>query len=330
MQTKKVLVTGASGFIGRELVAELAREGMEVFVLIRRETKASSAGGPAASSPRVVVGDVRNYEEVAAALRHRRVDVVVHLAAVVQRSGTKASSQIYLKTNLGGTINICRACLEAGVKRLVHISSADVHGPGSFGRLIDEQCPYAPMTDYEVSKAAADKFVLDYAKKGLETIVLRPTLVYGHPCSTFFRWLFRYAGSRLIPVLGDGLTLKHFVHLTDLLECILLAMESPLTGRAYIVADGSPLTINRLLVTVSSVVNREGKLIHLPAHRDAIMNLSKLLPWRLGYSTSWFFINRAYRTDAARAELGYSPRVDLREGLADLFGMMRCKKRLEA
>ena len=319
---KKVLVTGASGFIGRSLVARLVREGIEVFALARPTTRESNLRSLSINAARIIFGDVTDYGQVASSLKRERFDAVVHLAAVVQRLGMKASRQTYFQVNVDGTRNVCEACLETGVKRFVHVSTADVHGPGFVGQLMDERSPYSPTTDYEMTKAAADKLALDYAKKGLQAIVLRPTLVYGDPYSTLFKWLFIYAQSRFIPVLGDGFALKHFVHIADLLEAILLAMDRAPPGMAYLIADETPVTINALLTIVSNVLNRKATLIHLPVQRGLFLRFSKLLPWRLGYAVSWFLTNRAYRIDAARTDFGFRPRIHLQRGLQELLEIM--------
>lgn len=323
MKIERVLVTGATGFVGRNLVPRLASEGMEVCALVRRGANKSTVKRLSTSTSRILVGDVSKYEEIADALKQERIETVVHLAAIVQRKGTKASRQMYLRTNVDGTLNICKACLETGAKRLVHMSTADVHGPNASDQLIDESYPYAPATDYEMSKAAADKLVLDFAKNGLETIVLRPPLIYGHPGSTFLKWLFRYSGYRFILVPGDGLRLKHFIHIRNLVDSVVLAMHNGHPGRAYLVADETPVTIDQLLDTVSAVLGRRATLIHVPLEGSFVLKFQKFLPWHLRYLISWFLISRAYRMDAARTELGYRPRVNLRQGLTELHELMQ-------
>ena len=299
---------------------------MEVYALVRPGADRYAVSRLAARPARILAADVSSYEEVARAVRGRRIDVVVHLAALVQRSGTIASREDFLRTNYSGTLNLCQASLEAGVRRLVHMSTADVHGASLRGQLIDENCGFAPSTDYEMSKASADRLVLLYANSGLETIVLRPPMIYGNPCSAFFRWLFTYAGSTLVPVLGDGVTLKHFVHIEDVVESIVLSMRRGRSGRAYVVADETPNTINKLLKIVGHVIGRKTNLIHIPLKEDLVLKIPSFLPWRLRYLMSWFYINRAYSIETARTELGYRPRVGLQEGLEDLFHEMRTKR----
>jgi len=319
---QRVLVTGATGFIGRNLIPELANQ-TEAFALVRPGTDESIAGS-LSKSAKVLVGDVTKYEHVGNALKRERIDVVIHLAALVQRPGTKpASEHSYVQTNVQGTLNICEASLEAGVKRLVHMSTAGVHGRGFPGQLMDENSPYAPTTVYERSKAAADRLVLDYAKRGLETIALRPPLVYGDPHSKFFKWLFSYAANRFIPVFGDGLCLKHFVHVTDVSQATLLAMNNGRPGRAYIIADETPVSIDNLLMMVGTILGRKGRLIHFPLQRRFALKLSESLSWGLGDPISWFLNNRAYRVDAMRNELNYRPRMHLQTGLAELLEIMR-------
>lgn len=319
LRKERILVTGATGYIGRPLVEKLRSEGTEVYALVRRRMRRSEIQALLPSASGILYGDVSDYYEVASSLKQREIGVVIHLAATVEGPETRASRRTYFRTNVDGTLNVCKACLASGVRRLIHLSTVAVHGPGAAGELIDEGCPYAPTTNYETSKAIADKLVLDFAKKGLCTTVLRPTLVYGHSLSPVFKWLSRYVGSHFVPVLGDGLTLKHFVHIDDLLECILLAIDHGPSGKAYIVADEAPVTVDDLLLTIASILNRDATLIHIPVPRHLLSALSRYIPGRLAYPMSWFLNRRAYKTDLARRELGYCPKVDLRKGLEELL-----------
>lgn len=270
---------------------------------------------------RLLLADIRKYDEVKRVMKPGSFDVVIHLAALVQRSGSVISRQEYFSTNVEGTRNLCYASLESGVKRFVHISTADVHGSGHPGEIMDEQSPYAPVTDYERSKAEAERVVLNILK-GFEPIVLRPTFVYGNPSSAFFKWLFAYARSPIIPVLGPGLALKHYVHVSDLAEAIVLAMRDGRSGRAYIIADEKPIAVNELLAIATELEQRYGKLVHLPFQRAGIMAMSKVFPWRLAYAMKWFYTNRAYRITSAVSDLRYKPRVRLRNGLTQLLQEM--------
>lgn len=322
LRDERILVTGATGYIGRSLVKELRRGGAEVYALVRRRLPRSKIQALLPSASGILYGDVSDYYEVASSLKQRGIGVVIHLAATVEGPETQASRRTYFRTNVDGTLNVCKASLASGVRRLIHLSTVAVHGPGAAGELIDEGCPYAPTTDYETSKAISDKLVLDFAKKGLCTTVLRPTLVYGYSLSPLFKWLSRYVRSHFVPVLGDGQTLKHFIHLNDLLECMLLAIDHGPSGKAYIVADQKPSTVDDLLLTIASILNRDATLVHIPVPRHLLSALSRYTPGRLAYPLSWFLNQRAYRTDLARRELGFRPKVDLRKGLEELLKPM--------
>jgi len=323
LREERILVTGATGFIGRHLVEKLHSEGTEVYALVRRRMQRSEIQASFPSTSGILYGDITDYSEMVNAFKQGEISIVIHLAATVEGPETRASRRTYFKTNVDGTLNVCKACLASGVKRLIHLSTVAVHGPADAGELIDESCPYAPTTDYETSKAIADRLVLDFAKKGLCTTVLRPTLVYGYRLSPVFKWLFRYVGARFVPVLGDGLALKHFVHINDLLECISLAIDHGPSGKAYIVADETPVTVDSLLLCIASILNRDATLIHIPVPRHLLSTLSRHIPGRLAYPMSWFLNCRAYRTDLARRELGYCPKVELRKGLEELLNTRR-------
>jgi len=168
----KVLVTGASGFLGRSIVRRLARDGIAVRAFVR---PARSLDGGVAER---FEGDLCDDDAVAAAVQG--VDCVVHAGARVETTGTWEE---FAEVNVRGTRRILRAATAAGVRRIVHISSLSVYAVPTDGMTITEDSAYESESEargyYSRSKLAADRVALDAARRGAPVVVLRPGLLYG-------------------------------------------------------------------------------------------------------------------------------------------------------
>lgn len=221
-----VLVTGASGFVGRRVVERLEAGGHRVRPFSR-------ATG----------GDVTDPALVAAAVAG--VDAIVHLVAILD-----GSTAAFEAVNAGGTANLVAAAKEAGVRRFLHMSAAGV----------DER--HAPATRYWRTKFAARRTVVE---SGLDWTVFEPSFVFARGAGAFreFEWLTRLP---LIPVFGDGRYRHRPVWLGDVAEAFAVALERPQTiGRSYQLGGPESLSFDRLLDTISRLTGRRPRpKVHLP------------------------------------------------------------------
>ena len=310
-----ILVTGSTGFIGSHLLDLLWKESYPVYALARRHASAAKLQAIAHATTKVMWGDVLDYPSLVVAMGKTRPAVIIHLAALVRRFSTNLSQPSWHAVNEAGVENVCRACLETKVKRLVMLSSADVHGPAAQpGPLIDEEWPYRPTDQYSESKVTAEKIALRYhLKERLDVVILRPTHVYGPGDPSFLPKLMAATESLpFIPILGDGKTLKHFVYIDDMVKAILLAMNQGTSGRAYIIADDRPVSLERLFGIMARVTSRPKRVIHILSHGQNTIG-------RLWHPLSWFYTNRAYRIARAKSEIGYRPLTDLESGLKRMY-----------
>ena len=226
----KALVTGASGFIGRRLVMELARRGHETACLVRPTSKTA----PLRDLPvELVLGDLGDPASLVSAVKGR--DHVFHLAGVIQAIDGPA----FEAANAQGTRNLVDACLRAApaIKKFVFVSSIAAAGPSPPGRALTEADEPRPVSAYGRSKLAAERIVLEAGARMPVTIV-RPPNVLGPG----LKELSRAAGllrKRLVPALGDERPRTSLVDVDDLVAALLLAAESPRSaGQTYFVTDG--------------------------------------------------------------------------------------------
>jgi nucleoside-diphosphate-sugar epimerase len=226
----RALVTGASGFIGRRLVMELARRGGETACLVRRTSRTA----PIRDLPvEFVLGDLGDVSSLVSAVKGR--EYVFHLAGVIRSVDGPALDA----ANTLGTRNLLDACLRAapGLKRFVFVSSIAAAGPSPEGKSLNEDDEPRPVSDYGRSKLAAEHIVLS-AKDKLPVTIIRPPNVIG-PGSKEIARAAALLGKRLVPSLGDCRPRTSLIDVDDLVTALLLAAESPRSaGQTYFVTDG--------------------------------------------------------------------------------------------
>lgn len=264
----KVLVTGATGFVGFAVAARLVEQGHTVAGLTRSETSALPSGVTR------VRGDLTDAPDLDALLAD--VEGVCHLAALTQARESLREPITYWRTNVGGTLALLDAMLTAGTKRLVVASTCAVYGEAEH-QPITETAPELPTNPYATSKLAADQAVSDVAATGaLGATTLRPCNVAG-----------AVAGktdpdeTRLIPrmlavqqdrapelvINGDGAAIRDFVHVADVAAAFSLALDAcePGTIHTYNIGSGRRTSVLDVLHAVERVTGRPVARRHAPA-----------------------------------------------------------------
>jgi nucleoside-diphosphate-sugar epimerase len=238
----RVFVTGASGFLGRALVARLAGDGHEVWCLARGRDAADALARGGAQAAH---GDLGDGDAVMAAVERARPDAVVHLAAEI---ATQRSSRRLHEVNVGGTRNLLHACLEgAGAGAPPHLLFASTVVTGDAGgAVLTEETPLNLATVYGRSKHDAERMLLGACcERGLPLTVIRPSHVYG-PGGWYGQIVHEVARGRFF-IPGDGRNLWDVVHVDDVAEAFRLALArrpEPGAAAVYHVADDTPVTFN--------------------------------------------------------------------------------------
>lgn len=233
----RVLVTGASGMLGRATATALQARGDEVTVLQRR---------PAGLPTREVLGDVADPAAVAQATAGQ--DAVVHLAAKVDVTGPWAE---YLRANVEGTRTLVAACREAGVGRLVHVSSPSVAHGGSalVGVGAGAADPAHARGHYARSKAMAEREALAADSADLAVLAVRPHLVWGPGDTQLVARIVERARAGRLPVIGSGAALIDTTYVDNAAAALVAAVDAcgPVHGEALVVSNGEPRPVAEVL-----------------------------------------------------------------------------------
>jgi len=277
MSEQPILVTGGAGFIGSNLVDALLARGHSVRVLDNLSMGKLSNLPLDDGRLSVIEGDVAD-----AALVSRAVagcSAVVHLAAVASVQASVDDPVSTHQSNFIGTLNICEAMREHGVRRVVFASSAAVYGNNGEGVAIDEDTAKAPLTPYAADKLASEHYLEFYARQhGLEPAIFRFFNVFGprqDPSSPYSGVIsiFTQRAQQGLPinVFGDGEQTRDFFYVADLVELLLQALdaEQPAAG-AVNVGWNQSVSLKQLLAQVGELLGGLPTVTHLDARAGDI------------------------------------------------------------
>lgn len=311
---ERVLVTGATGFIGSHLAARLRESGYTVRALVRRRHPAGRLAGLERFE-----GDLLRPESLEGV--EHDVDHVFHCASILGKWGTP-DSEIH-EVNVQGALNLLLRFRNCDLKRYVHLSAGGVTGPMGPDPA-DESYDCRPATAYERTKLEGEQQVLRLAAEtGIPVVVARPTFTYG-PGDPHKLALFRAILRGRYAFIGNGESVNHPVFIEDLLDGLLRVLERGRPGEIYIIGGERPVTKRELVHTIADSlgVKRPGLKIPVSFARPVAVVL-ELLGRTLGFEPMltrsrimMMADNFGYSIEKARKELGYAPGHDLREGIA--------------
>jgi dTDP-glucose 4,6-dehydratase len=303
-----VLLTGGAGFIGSNLVRLILAErpGWRV-VLLDKLTYAGNAENLAdlRDHPRLrfVRGDICNGELVAELWRSEGIEAVLHLAAESHVDRSILTPSVFIDTNVRGTQVLLEAARELGVKKFVHVSTDEVYGSLGPTGLFTEETPLAPSSPYSASKASSDLLALAYAHTfGLPLVVTRCSNNYGpwqFPEKLIPLMIANALRDLPLPVYGDGLNVRDWIHVDDHGRGLLLALERGEDGQVYNFGASSERRNIDIVKGVLKVLGKPESLIRYVTDRP-------------GH-------DRRYAIDAKRARdrLGFAPRRAFEEALEE-------------
>lgn len=303
-----ILVTGANGFVGRVLCLDALRRGLHVRGATR--TPCELPGGV----ERAVVGAIDGETDWSDALRG--IDTVIHLAARVHVMKEAAADPLaeFLRVNLHGTERLARQAANAGVKRLVYVSSIKVNGERTGdGRPFAETDIPAPQDAYGMSKWQAEQALHRIAREtGLEVVIVRPPLVYGPGVKGNFIRLLA-AVDKAIPLPFAAIdNRRSLIYVGNLADALLLCATHPAAaGKTYLVRDGEDVSVPELIRELAACLGKPARMFFFP------VRLLRALGSLTGLRAPVGRIVDSLRIDDAliRKELGWQPAYTLRQGV---------------
>jgi nucleoside-diphosphate-sugar epimerase len=313
----RVLVTGANGFIGRALCERLLADGISVRAAVRDQV--------ATAGERVIVGDLAANPPWDEALGG--VDVVVHLAgrAHVLRETAADPLAAFLRDNVEGTARLGHACVSAGVRRLVFVSSIKVNGEATYGRPFTEGDEPSPRDAYGQSKLEAETALRRICSQAdLELVIVRPCLVYGPGVGGNVR--------RLLQVIDRGLPLpfgaihnqRSLIGLENLCDLLLLcAREREAAGHTFLASDGRDLATPELVRLLAAGLGGSARLLSVPV---VVLEAMARLTGRMDACER---VCGSLQVDSTKARtlLGWRPPVTPEDGLRRTGADYRLKVR---
>jgi len=308
----RVLVTGANGFVGRALCPAVAAVGYAVVAAVR---DANAADDMAGTDVRVVgpIGPDTDWREALSG-----VDAVVHLAARVHVLDERARNPEAecMRINTGGTRRLAESAAGAGVRRMVLMSTIKVLGDQTPpGRAFNEADPPAPEDAYGRSKLRAEKALMEIAgATGLETVILRPPLVYGPGVGGNMLALLRLVDrARPLP-LGAIDNTRSLVSVGNLVDAVIRSVEtSAAAGSIFVIHDGDDLSTPRLIRMLAEALKRPARLLPVP------VSLLELAGHLTGRTAATSQLTGSLRVDDGliRRQLGWTPPQTVVQGFAD-------------
>ncbi|WP_434557967.1 NAD-dependent epimerase/dehydratase family protein [Pseudomonas sp. Z5-35] len=254
----RVLITGANGFIGRQLAQVLQSEHEKVVCCSRKADDAPNF---------VICPSLSGTADWASLLQ--QIDVVIHLAGKAHNlyESKKVAARGFRQANVDGTLRLAQQALAANVKRFIFISSVGVNGLSSAGEAFSESSPAAPHADYAKSKYEAEQG-LEKLTSGtsMELVVIRPPLVYAAHAPGNFKRLLKLVSSGCPLPFASISNRRSMIALENLADFIKLCVTHPqAANNLFLISDGSDLSIGEIVSLLATGMNKKARLFAMPA-----------------------------------------------------------------
>lgn len=319
------LVTGSTGFIGNVLIRKLLKRGQEVRAFLRSTSDIVALKNLPIER---ITGDILDQQSLVKAFRG--IDTVYHLAAKI--SIMPGEDRLIREINLEGTRNVIRACLDAGVKKLIYTSTIHALKEPQTGTTIDESMNYDPENErgeYDRSKAQASIEVLEAGKKNLHTVVLCPTGTlgpYDWRLSALTQTFIDFYNGKMKMAIGGA---YDFVDVRDVAQGHIIAAQKAKSGENYILS-GQRITMQEMFGILEEVTGVRRPGLYIPmwltkaycCFTPAYYKLSGSTPRFTNYSLNTLASNSFISHAKASKELGYDP-MSVKKSIEDTFKWFR-------
>ena len=321
----RVLVTGATGFVGSHLTEELCKQGYNVTVLVR--TKWHESPPSWLNQTNVIYGNVTDPVSVEKAIKG--VDVVFNLASLLGRWQSEYTETEYAKVNVFGPKLLVSVSKKENIRQFIHMSTA-----GVMGRLVnvpaDENHPLGPQFPYEKSKCLAELLLKDQKEKGhFPVTIIRATHIYG-PRDTNTVKIFRLIKkTRTFPLIGGGKNLFQPIYIRDLVKALILCMDKPSKsiGQTYLLAGKNIVTYRDFLLLSAQLLGTH--LTTIPVSERLAKTLASFVenvgtalnfePPLTQSRVEFFSRDQVYNINKIYNDLGFIPETTLKDGLSEMI-----------
>lgn len=325
----KLLVTGATGFIGSRLCLQAHRLGIDVLATGRAEIadEIERLHELRAANVAMEIGLLQDAELARRVLQGR--NAVIHLAAAQHES--QMPDAYFRSVNVEATSTLLQACREARIKRFVYGSTMGVYGSAGEG-VIDENTPTRPENIYTRTKLDAEELVRSCAPH-FETCVIRISETYG-PGDKRLLKLFRAIDRGHFVMIGAGNNRRQSIHVSDLIRGLMIAAQHPAaTGETFVLAGAEVMRTNEMVQTIAAAMQRKPPRLQAPlwpflgAARvmETILPPLRIQPPLHSRRLDFFRKSFVFSTVKARTVLGFLPEVDFYEGVLDTVRWYRAR-----
>lgn len=331
---KKILITGASGFIGSHLVEYLIKDGVkpeEIRLLVPSWEKYID---PEFKIKDIVIGDIRDKKTVDVVMRG--VEIIYHLAS---KTGYDGGSYEYFKdTNVDGTGNILEAAKKQNVKKFIFFSSSGVYGlPATAGdiRNYNEKKSRTYSEGYGQSKYEAENLILNASKEwGLNYIILRPTTVYGPRDKGGLLQLIKAINKGYFFFIGNGKNKMDYVYVYDVVRTARVLEKSKIVNEDFIVGSGEPISLNNMVKVICEKLGKTSPNIHVSKNLALFLSFvvkyfSKLIgvrpvffPNRVRVISSDFYFD----ISKIKKAIKYKPKFSFEQGVEETTAWLEKEK----
>lgn len=323
LEGKSVLVTGASGFVGRHLALRLCRLGAKTRILVRESSSGEVVEELKRAGAEIFYGDVTDRESVFRAVEG--VEFVFHIAALFRQA--KHEDSVYFDVNVEGVRNVLDASEEFKISKVIHCSTIGVHSH-IINPPADENEDYRPGDIYQLSKCEGEKLAKERFLSGkLNGIIIRPAMIWGEGDMRILK-LFKGVAHRRFPIIGNGRTKCHWIYVHDLVNAFILAAEKEIaSGEVFIIAGKEISTIEDLVNTVAEVAKVKPLPFKIPAMPVQLLGtiVEKIcIPFGIEppiyrRRVDFFTKDRAFVTKKAEKLLGFQAMQSFREEVANIY-----------
>jgi len=325
-----ILITGATGFIGRHLLKALIEKDHHCRCLVRK----SSSVDELFDNPLIELfqGDVTKPETLKGV--GKSVEVVYHLAAVGHVAAVcedEESCKEYFKQNVEGTRSIVEACGRDSVKRFIHFSSTAAMGLIK-RPVIDETVPCQPQTPYQKSKYESELAAFETGKKfGMEVIVLRPCMVYGPGGKGEFLKFCRLIKKGIFPRIGLGKNLTPIVHVSDVVQAAVNALDKGMAGEVYLIASETSPPLANIYGAITNALEVKRVYFYVPLSvayviafiLEIVASLSNKSPLVSRKNIMSTVTDRLFSISKAQHNLNYTPSSRIYAGISETVDWYR-------